>query len=330
VNRQQSLAAPFADPGTIFNNCTGNSFCRVSLDLSSNDFGSNTVSFGYECINQVYKLGIDAPSRSLFYIMVGIDIFLCLTFLAFYISEKRAEKVEEDYFKCQQLSLDDFSLKLKGFTMETYEEELDLLLRWMARRLGDEFMDGIVQVKTPDRVDFIEYQVRKETAYKKLYDFVVREFFDKEVNPCKFKSPSDFVDYCFAQELLYEAYRKSLILLVEDYLSQVYRPSTVVDPTSHVSIYMVFSRVWLKERALSLRQGSWASYIKVQDRKYEVSDAPAPDLILWKNKGKNLILRSIVSWFVTLTICFASYAFFGFLQLEQNKLLADFNFNINC
>lgn len=119
-------------------------------------------------------------------------------------------------------------------------------------------------------------------------------------------------------------------MLVEDYLSEVYRPSGASNESTGVSIYVVFDSLQLKDRMWKLKLGQFSSYIKVQNRRYEISEAPAPDLILWKNKGKNLILRSIVSWFVTLVICFGSYAFFGFLQLEQKQLLADYNFKINC
>lgn len=44
----------------------------------------------------------------------------------------------------------------------------------MGHMLGDEAVDEVVQVKTPDRLDFIEYQVRKEAKYKMLYSFMDR------------------------------------------------------------------------------------------------------------------------------------------------------------
>ena len=43
--------------------------------------------------------------------------------------------------------------------------------------LGPDSMDEIVQIKTPDRIDFIEYQVKKEAVYKQIYDFISEEFF---------------------------------------------------------------------------------------------------------------------------------------------------------
>jgi hypothetical protein len=40
------------------------------------------------------------------------------------VSEKRAEQLEIDYFKNQQLSLEDYALKIKGFRLNEVEEEL--------------------------------------------------------------------------------------------------------------------------------------------------------------------------------------------------------------
>lgn len=87
----------------------------------------------------------------------------------------------------------------------------------------------------------------------------------------------------------------------------------------------------MKQDVYSLQEDScFNRYLLVRGKAYEVSEPPAPDLIIWKNKGKNQVCRSIVSWFATLLICFGSYVLFGFLQLEQNSLLSDYNFNLNC
>lgn len=120
----------------------------------------------------MYVLGVETPSATLLNLLVGNDLLIICMLLLFYISEARAEEEETKYFKSQQLSLDDFSLKLKGFSMTNYEQELEEVIRAIGRRAGEEAVDEIVQIKTPDRVDFIEYQQRKEEAYKGLYEFI--------------------------------------------------------------------------------------------------------------------------------------------------------------
>ena len=49
----------------------------------------------------------------------------------------------------------------------------------------------------PDKLDFIEYQNRKEDLYKQLYDFILDEFFDREINPACYKSAYEFKDRNF-------------------------------------------------------------------------------------------------------------------------------------
>ena len=45
--------------------------------------------------------------------------------------------------------------------MATYEYELELMLKTLCNSLGEGILDEIVQIKTPERIDFIEYQVKK-------------------------------------------------------------------------------------------------------------------------------------------------------------------------
>jgi len=92
------------------------------LDLSSNYYNSSTVAFGYECLDQTYSLGFQAKSKNLFYVVIAIDLFCCLVLTIFYISEEKAEQEEVKFFKCQQLSLNDFSLKITGFSLISYEK----------------------------------------------------------------------------------------------------------------------------------------------------------------------------------------------------------------
>ena len=51
---------------------------------------------------------------------------------------------------------------------------------------------------------------------------------------------------------------------------------------------------------------------------------------MWKNKGKKILPRVCLSWFLTLLVIFGSYMLFAFIQLEQDNLLSQYNFDLNC
>lgn len=53
-------------------------------------------------------------------------------------------------------------------------------------------------------------------------------------------------------------------------------------------------------------------------------------MIIWKNKGKWTFIRLVISWIMTLAICFGSYMLFGYIQYKQNQFLSNYNFSINC
>lgn len=78
------------------------------------------------------------------------------------------------------------------------------------------------------------------------------------------------------------------------------------------------------------KEGCCSNYYQINDKQYKLSQPPAPDLIIWKNKGKWTFFRSIISWIITLAICFGSYILFGYIQQKQNDYLSAYNFNINC
>ena len=61
-----------------------------------------------------------------------------------------------------------------------------------------------------------------------------------------------------------------------------------------------------------------------------MSEPPAPDMIIWANKGKWTFIRVFISRMITLLICFGSYMLFGYLQYQQNYYLSQYNFNIDC
>ena len=77
-------------------------------------------------MNQIYDLGISrTKSQYLLYIIAIFDIFGCVVMILFFCSEKYAEEEEITFFKQKQFSLNDFSLKIKGFKLESVEEELN-------------------------------------------------------------------------------------------------------------------------------------------------------------------------------------------------------------
>jgi hypothetical protein len=104
---------------------------------------------------------VTAKSQYLIYGVVGIDLLCCLILTFFYCSEVKAEDQEVDYFKQQQISLDDFSIKMKGLNIATFDEEFNQIVQYFINRIGNEFTQELVQVKTPDRIDFVEYQNKK-------------------------------------------------------------------------------------------------------------------------------------------------------------------------
>lgn len=68
-----------------------------------------------------------------------MDLLCCFILTLFYCSESKAEEQEKDYFKQQQLSLDDFSIKIKGLNMGTLEEEFNDIVRSLTNIIGNDF-----------------------------------------------------------------------------------------------------------------------------------------------------------------------------------------------
>ena len=109
-----------------------------------------------------------------------------------------------------------------------------------------------------------------------------------------------------------------------------YDPTIPVEEKA-VSIYLVVDSIYVKKSIYELQtEGCFSNYLLFQGKEYKLSEPPAPDLILWQNKGKNVYLRAFLSWALTLLICMASYVLFGFIQYKQNKLLSEYNFDIDC
>jgi hypothetical protein len=51
--------------------------------------------------------------------------------------------------------LNDFSLKIKGLNVATFDEEFNLIIESLTKMMGGDFLEELVQVKTPDRIDFV-------------------------------------------------------------------------------------------------------------------------------------------------------------------------------
>lgn len=99
-----------------------------------------TVAYSFQCVNQVYELqGVSGKSEYLLYSVVGIDLLCCLIITLFYCSEIKAEEDEIQYFKCQQLSLCDFALKIHGFNIGTFDDEFNNFVKASSNILGNDF-----------------------------------------------------------------------------------------------------------------------------------------------------------------------------------------------
>ena len=95
--------------------------CNVTVTMSSTEYDDEAysyASYAYECVHLEYNLGnLTLSSPILTYIVLGIDIIIIVFFLIFLFSEDKAEKKEEEYFKMEGLALNDFTVKISGFTL---------------------------------------------------------------------------------------------------------------------------------------------------------------------------------------------------------------------
>lgn len=154
--------------------------------------------------------------------------------------------------------------------------------------------------------------------YRQLYNLIDEEFFKSEVNPSQFRNLGDFVDLCFSTGKQYDKYKESLQKYLTEYLKETYLPDETKDTREYVSVYFVFSNMVIKNKVLELKkEGCCKNVIKVDGKEYRIEEPPAPDLIQWKNKGRAVWPRLIISWTLTLGVCFASYVLFAYLQLQQ-------------
>ena len=81
---------------------------------------------------------------------MAIDLFISFSFLLFLMSESKAEERETEYFKKNQVSLDDYSIMSKGFTTKTAEREFQALLDELNKRNRGDITASIVSFTFPD------------------------------------------------------------------------------------------------------------------------------------------------------------------------------------
>lgn len=95
--------------------------CNITVTMTSNEYEGETyeyASYAFECVHSEYTLGsLTLSSPILTYVVLGIDIAIIIFFLFFLCSEDKAEDKEEEYFKTKELALNDFAVKVSGFTL---------------------------------------------------------------------------------------------------------------------------------------------------------------------------------------------------------------------
>lgn len=72
------------------------------------------------------------------------------------------------------------------------------------------------------------------------------------------------------------------------------------------------------------------STLKINKKPYKIKKACRPDLIQWENLNSHYIIRTILSWVITLSILVLSYLMIAAAQIGQTQILNKFDFNINC
>lgn len=94
---------------------------------------------------------------------------------------------------------------------------------------------------------------------------------------------------------------------------------------------MVLSSPRYKRKVIRLsRNKCMSKFLVVQGRKYEISEPPVADMIIWENMHKWTWLRVIIAWIITFGICFCSYLLVGIAQFQKEKIFSNKNFGQDC
>lgn len=60
------------------------------------------------------------------------------------------------------------------------------------------------------------------------------------------------------------------------------------------------------------------TYLKINNKKYYISEPPIADMVIWENKHKFTIFRAIFAYIITIGICFGSYLLVGFAKFKSD------------
>jgi hypothetical protein len=110
-------------------------------------------------LDNYYQIGaISQKSAYYLYFVVAIDIFFCLWFIFFLRSEIGAEQDETEFFKMTQVSLDDFSIKINGFTTNTADKEFEALVQAIkAKYPNQDLTKSIVSYTFPENQRMLSF-----------------------------------------------------------------------------------------------------------------------------------------------------------------------------
>jgi hypothetical protein len=70
--------------------------------------------------------------------------------------------------------------------------------------------------------------------------------------------------------------------------------------------------------------------LTINGKKYKIRKAARPDLIQWGNISSHYVIRTMLSWFITLLILVLSYFMIAAAQIGQSIILNRFDFKMNC
>lgn len=123
---------------------------QADITLTFNGSQSHSlVSFVYECYDNTYNLGvISTESKNFFYYVVAVDLAIIFFFFIFFCSEIKAEDEEARFFQLNQVSLNDFTIKIEGLQRNTLEKELNYLFPEFSRQCP-EFNNSLIDLSIP-------------------------------------------------------------------------------------------------------------------------------------------------------------------------------------
>lgn len=128
------------------------------------------VMVGYSCLNPEYKI-MDYPinSKIILLVVVGVDLVVVLMFMVCVCLETKSENKLVAFFNKQQISVEDFTLELKGFKFNggLLSTSASKFINVLTDFLNDRTKKGIVisKFKICDNVNKISHQYKKKQIY---------------------------------------------------------------------------------------------------------------------------------------------------------------------